>query len=185
GVAYLTLIQPGRSVLAIAVPMILIGSGFGLSMGLVDGAAVSQVETERAGMAVGMFNSIRMSSEVIGFAVAASLVVSLTQNRLISSLGQLGGSSADEVANAAAGGNLGATATAVPAALREQFLATAKSGYTSGLHLTLWALAAICALGMVLVAVLLKNRPQEVAAETSTSDNGNEEVHEPALQATM
>src|SRR5690606_41085251 len=54
GNAGVLLLDQGRSVLWIVVPMVLLGLGFGLPIGLVDGHALSVVPAERGGTAAGL-----------------------------------------------------------------------------------------------------------------------------------
>jgi hypothetical protein len=49
------------------------GVGFGLTLAVLDGAAVSSVELTRAGMASGMFNAVRLSGDTAATAIAGSL----------------------------------------------------------------------------------------------------------------
>ncbi|MER7171161.1 MFS transporter [Streptomyces mesophilus] len=74
--ALLTL-GPDSSLLAMAVPMLVTGAGMGLSAGLVDGQALGLVEPEKAGMAAGFLNTLRLGSEAIAVAVFGSALVSL------------------------------------------------------------------------------------------------------------
>ncbi|KMM82562.1 Major Facilitator Superfamily protein [Pseudomonas taetrolens] len=60
-------------------PMVLIGIGIGLPWGLMDGMAVSVVEKERAGMATGIFNAVRVSADGIAIAVAGALLATFIQ----------------------------------------------------------------------------------------------------------
>lgn len=60
-------------------PMALIGIGIGLPWGLMDGMAVSVVEKERAGMATGIFNAVRVSADGIAIAVAGALLATFIQ----------------------------------------------------------------------------------------------------------
>ncbi|WP_446225346.1 MFS transporter [Nocardia sp. IBHARD005] len=67
-----------RSVGWIIVPMVLLGLGFGLPIGLVDGHALSVVAPERGGTAAGLLNFFRIGSEAVfvaGYAVVLSAVV--------------------------------------------------------------------------------------------------------------
>jgi hypothetical protein len=162
GAAWLTVIQPGSWVLALAAPLVLIGAGFGLSLGILDGAAVSTVETERAGMAAGMFNTMRLSSEVVAIAAMGALLVTLTQSRLADGIGRFGGN-ADQLANSTASGELGNAVSSVPTGSRTALETFAANGYTSAMHTVLWVLAGICLVGAGVVGVLLKARD---AAET-------------------
>ncbi|WP_088142672.1 MFS transporter [Achromobacter xylosoxidans] len=62
--------------------MLLIGAGIGLPWGLMDGLAVSVVPKERAGMAAGIFNAIRLAGD--GIAIAA--VGAILSARILSGL---------------------------------------------------------------------------------------------------
>jgi MFS family permease len=67
-----------RSVAWIIVPMVLLGLGFGLPIGLVDGHALSVVPAERGGTAAGLLNFFRIGSEalfVAGYAIVLATVV--------------------------------------------------------------------------------------------------------------
>ena len=163
GAAWLTVIQPGSWVLALAAPLVLIGAGFGLSLGILDGAAVGPVETERAGMAAGMFNTMRLSSEVVAIAAMGALVVALTQSRLADGVARFGGN-ADQLANSAASGELGTAVSATQAGASRTALETfVASGYTGAMHTVLWVLAGICLVSAGVVGALLKTGK---AAET-------------------
>ncbi|MFD4367539.1 MFS transporter [Rhodococcus sp. NPDC058521] len=78
GNAGILALSDDRSVLAIIVPMILLGLGFGLPIGLVDGHALSVVPAERGGTAAGLLNFFRIGSEAVfvaGYAVVLSTAV--------------------------------------------------------------------------------------------------------------
>jgi len=78
GNAGVLLLDQGRSVLWIVVPMVLLGLGFGLPIGLVDGHALSVVPAERGGTAAGLLNFFRIGSEAVfvaGYAVVLAAVV--------------------------------------------------------------------------------------------------------------
>jgi len=170
GAAWLTVLEPSASLFTIAGPLLLIGAGFGISLGILDGAAVSTVEPERAGMAAGMFNTMRLSSEVVAIAAMGSLVVTLTQSRLADGIsrfaGAFGGTS-DTLANSAASGDLAGAAATVPAGSRDAFVQFASGGYTSAMHTVLWILAGICAASALAVGALLTQRRDETADAAS------------------
>ncbi|MET9336622.1 MFS transporter [Nonomuraea sp. NPDC003804] len=63
-------------------PLLLVGVGAGLGFGVGDGLAMSMVEPERAGMAAGFVNTLRIGSEAIVIAVYGSALVSLVQARV-------------------------------------------------------------------------------------------------------
>ncbi|RKE20775.1 MFS transporter [Streptomyces sp. TLI_171] len=165
GAAWLTVIGPGSSVLALAGPLITIGVGFGIPLGILDGAAISTVEPGRAGMAAGMFNTMRLAGEVVAIAAMGSLLVSVAQNKLADGIDRFTGTydgTSGSLANDLVQGNLSTTVGNVPAGSRDTFTAFAANGYTTALHTSLWLLAAICAVGAVGIALLLKDRPGAV-----------------------
>lgn len=83
------LLSENRSIAWIVVPMILLGFGFGLPIGLVDGHALAVVPAERTGTAAGVLNFFRIGSEalfVAGYALVLSTVIG----------GRLTGAAADD-----------------------------------------------------------------------------------------
>ncbi|KQB87111.1 MFS transporter [Corynebacterium lowii] len=74
----LTLLTEDRSVAWIILPMILLGCGFGLPVGLVDGHALHVVPPERTGTAAGLLNFFRIGSEAVfvaGYAFVLSMLI--------------------------------------------------------------------------------------------------------------
>jgi hypothetical protein len=140
GAAWLTVIRPGGDALSVLGPLVLIGTGIGISFGLLDNLAVSSVEPARAGMAAGMFNTTRIGGETIAIAVVGSLLVSFTASRL-------GDGGAADLLNQ--GDLAGAVARGVPAP-------AAAAAYTGALHTVSWILAALCAIAAPAVAGLLR-----------------------------
>ncbi|MGG7462833.1 MFS transporter [Plantibacter sp. YIM 135347] len=70
-----------------AIPgMFLIGAAFGMTIGLVDGEALSQVPPHRSGAAAGVLNFVRVGSEAVVIAVFAAIVAAL----IFSNLGDQG-----------------------------------------------------------------------------------------------
>ena len=57
--------------------LLLIGAGIGLPWGLMDGMALNVVETERAGMATGIFNTVRISADGLALALAGAMLAGL------------------------------------------------------------------------------------------------------------
>ncbi|MDX8530297.1 MFS transporter [Mesorhizobium sp. VK25A] len=94
---------------ALVAPLILIGIGIALPWGLMDGLAVSVVPKERAGMAVGIFNTTRVASE----SVALAIVMATLSGFIAVRLGAQGLASPAEATAAAqllATGNIAGTA---------------------------------------------------------------------------
>lgn len=82
GSAWLTVLRPGIGALELSGPLVLVGIGMGVSFGITDGQAMSQVEPERAGMAAGFLNTVRGGAEALVLAVFGSLLISLLQSRV-------------------------------------------------------------------------------------------------------
>ena len=62
---------------ALAGPLLLIGAGIGLPWGLMDGMALNVVDTRRAGMATGIFNTVRISADGVALALASAVLAGL------------------------------------------------------------------------------------------------------------
>ncbi|WP_326568614.1 MFS transporter [Amycolatopsis rhabdoformis] len=149
GAAWLTVIHPSASIGEIAGPLLCIGAGFGVSLAILDGAAVSSVEPARAGMAAGVFNTMRLGGESISIAVLGSLLTAVTQSKLTDSLG------ADKAGPVTAKLLQGDMAGAVGAgAVRD----VAADAYTSALHTGLWTIAVVSVLGAIMVGLLARER---------------------------
>ncbi|WP_290184536.1 MFS transporter [Corynebacterium glaucum] len=74
----LVLLTPEGSIGLVIAPMILLGLGFGLPIGLVDGHALEVVPPERTGTAAGVLNFFRVGSEalfVAGYAFILSVQI--------------------------------------------------------------------------------------------------------------
>ncbi|WAL97806.1 MFS transporter [Streptomyces sp. Je 1-369] len=59
-----------------ALPMVVVGIGFGLQAGLVDGEALAHVPADEAGMGAGWINTVRLGSEAIAVSLFGSLFAS-------------------------------------------------------------------------------------------------------------
>ncbi|MFC4562468.1 MFS transporter [Nocardiopsis mangrovi] len=66
----------------LAAPLLLIGTGVGLTTGVIDGLAVSSVRTEQAGTAAGLFNTARLATETVALAVVGTALAVLSGGRL-------------------------------------------------------------------------------------------------------
>ncbi|MED5595346.1 MFS transporter [Janthinobacterium sp. P210006] len=76
GLAWLAQVL-GNGGAALAGPLLLVGAGIGLPWGLMDGMALNVVETQRAGMATGIFNTVRISADGVALALAGAVLASL------------------------------------------------------------------------------------------------------------
>ncbi|CAI0723270.1 Spectinomycin tetracycline efflux pump [Serratia proteamaculans] len=126
-------------------PMLLIGTGIGLPWGLMDAMAVSVVEKERAGMATGIFNAVRVSADGIAIAIAGAILAMLIQGGLFAALSGSGGTlHLVEAANRAALGDLNSAAALLPGQ-RQLTLQTYDQAFRNLLYILAIASAA-CAL---------------------------------------
>ncbi|KAF1054125.1 MAG: Multidrug resistance protein Stp [Stenotrophomonas maltophilia] len=138
-------------------PLLCIGIGIGLPWGLMDALAVSVVAPERAGMATGIFNTVRVSGDGVAIAVVGALLATL----VAAQLQPLGLDAAQRlaVANQLAIGNL-AGATAEVGANAQGLL---REAYSLAFGRVLQWIAGVTVLVALTVFVLLARAPQPTA----------------------
>lgn len=157
GLIWLGLVLAGGAGPTLIAPLALIGIGIGLPWGLMDGMAVSVVEKERAGMATGIFNAVRVSADGIAIAIVGALLATLVQGELLGALPATEPAAVIEAANRAALGDLHQANTLLPG---QQTLLLAT--YDTAFRWVLYVLAAASALTALLVFALLgRVRTQE------------------------
>jgi len=86
GIGLLSLVTPHSSLAVTLLAMVMIGSGSGLPWGLMDNLSVSVVPPQRAGMATGIFSTVRVAGEGVALASVSTLFSQL----LVSQLSQQG-----------------------------------------------------------------------------------------------
>ncbi|WP_031065765.1 MFS transporter [Streptomyces sp. NRRL WC-3742] len=180
GAAWLTTVHPGIGVAGLVGPFLVIGTGVGISFGLLDGAAIGSVPPERAGMAAGMFNTMRLAGEAVAIAGMGSVLVSLVGSKVSDGLAAYGSTytgDPDGLAAKVAQGNLAGPESGVAAAGREAFHTFLADGYTDALRTVLWVLAAVAALTAPLIALMLRDREP---AATPTQMPAAEPASEPS-----
>jgi len=162
GLVWLSTVDLGGPVSHVIGPLLLIGCGAGLPWGLMDGLAISVVPTERAGMATGIFNTIRVAGEGIALAIAGAVLASLSAQQLRATLPDSIASSAITTAAARlATGDLGHAAELLPPSVRPLLIAS----YTTAFQTLLWVLAAVTVIAAVVVLACL--RPPQTSADRS------------------
>lgn len=172
GCAWLVVIAPGIGNWALLGPFLVIGIGIGISFGVMDGAAVASVEPSRAGMAAGMFNTMRLAGEAMAIAVVGALLASLTQLHLSSNLSPNPTLRAEAPRGLAAQvdqGQLASALTAAPAHARTALAAAARASYTGALRDVLWIMAGLCLITCLLVAVASTRKTMPAAQAESSS----------------
>ncbi|MET9801242.1 MFS transporter [Streptomyces sp. NPDC006368] len=168
----LTLFSPDVAIAVVALPMLVTGAGMGLSAGLVDGQALENVAPEKAGMAAGFLNTLRLGSEAIAVAVYGSMLATTLGTRIREGVGGFDGAGdPSALANEVAGGGLSAAARTVPADQRDRFTDFLVGAYDSAFDTILWVLAAVC-LVLFLVIVALWRRGRNAPAATGATTAG-------------
>ena len=149
-------LEPGAPIWGIVLPMLVIGIGSGLPWGLMDGLSMSVVPKERAGMAAGIFTTMRVAGEAVAIAIIGALLVGYT----VSGLRQLAQGNplldpaqTGDWAGRIASGQLAAVLEQVASADRNvlgHLLATVYQHSFSAVLLLIAALTAVCAVLCVL-----------------------------------
>lgn len=150
---------PADSPVLLAGALALIGIGAGLPWGLMDGLSVSVVPRERAGMATGIFSTMRVASEGVALATALALLGLAVRASLGGGAGVATGADREALAAASqwlAAGQLSAAAARWPAAGTDALVLTYHQAFR---HLLsgLIAITLLCA--AVVFATLRRPKP--------------------------
>jgi hypothetical protein len=154
GLAWLAQWMPGDAPTTLLPPLLLIGTGIGLPWGLMDGLAVSVVPREQAGMAAGIFNTLRVAGEGIAVALVGTLLAALVLARLP----HAAPANVAEAAHHAAAGEMAQAAALLPG-MSASVLGVA---YAQAFQSLLYLLAGISVVS-ALVAFRALRRPREVS----------------------
>lgn len=158
GLLWLALTPIAAPVLAPALPMMVIGVGIGLPWGLMDGLAVSVVPKERAGMATGIFSTVRVAGEGVALAVVGALLAMLVAGRI--EVAGLAGN-AQEAGQRLAGGDLSGALSMMPGTQPGRLIAL----YGEAFGWLLFLLAGITATTALVVFLFLGREHAEGAGE--------------------
>ncbi|MCG7310845.1 MFS transporter [Brachybacterium sp. ACRRE] len=82
GALGLLLLAPGAPLALVIAPMVLIGLGFGLPLGLVDAEALAQVPESSSGSAAGLLNFVRIGAEAVAVAAYSAVLAALISGQL-------------------------------------------------------------------------------------------------------
>jgi hypothetical protein len=156
---WLAAVPMGQQSTAVIWPMLLIGVGTGLPWGLMDDLSVSVVSKERAGMATGIFSTMRLAGEAIALAAVGATLMALMQSGL-QRHGNLAGDAVAAIANDMAAGNFAHAAAVAPQADRAWLTAV----YADAFHTTLFALAALTVLAAAVSFAMLRS-PRKAARD--------------------
>lgn len=157
GDATLTLFGQHVAIAVVALPMLVTGAGMGLSAGLVDGQALEIVPSEKAGMAAGFLNTLRLGSEAIAVAVYGSLLATVLTSHVRDGIdGFADAGDPARVSNELAGGNLAGPAQAVDAGTRGDYTEFLVRAYDSAFHTVLWVLTGVCLVLSLVIGGLIR-----------------------------
>nr|WP_233284850.1 MFS transporter [Agrobacterium tumefaciens] len=138
----------------LVLPMIMIGIGAGLPWGLMDGLSVSVVPVERAGMATGIFSTVRVAGEGVALAIVSATLSGLVATELGRAAG-LSPSVLNDIGQRLAVGDLVSAGALSP----EIQTSTLQNAYQAAFTTLCWWLAAITSICAIAIAVLLPKRP--------------------------
>ncbi len=82
GVLGFTTLGPDATPWSVMLPFLLVGSGVGLTGGMIDGLGLGAVPPERVGTAAGVFNATRLGLETVSIAAVGAALAVLTGGRL-------------------------------------------------------------------------------------------------------
>ncbi|WP_327671096.1 MULTISPECIES: MFS transporter [unclassified Streptomyces] len=82
GNAWLTTLHPGIPVTSLAGPLLTIGAGQGLSIGIIDAQAMSMVAPSEVGMASGFLNTVRGGTGAIMLTIFGALLLATLEPRV-------------------------------------------------------------------------------------------------------
>lgn len=77
GNAWLLVLHPGISAVALLGPLVAIGGGNGLAIGIIDARAIALVPPNQVGMAAGLLNTVRGGSNAVLLALFGAVIVTL------------------------------------------------------------------------------------------------------------
>lgn len=146
-------------------PMLLIGAGSAIPWGLMDGLSVSVVPTDRAGMAMGIFNTTRVASEGVALAIVGAVLIAMIGTQLPDLHGTVTSDVARAAINRLVAGDLHGAATSVPAWGE----AALRSAYERAFATLLDGLAIVTLLCAAVVLTCLNGKPRTHAADLSES----------------
>ncbi|MEQ9944213.1 MFS transporter [Pectobacterium aroidearum] len=152
-------LSPDGSLWSMAIPMLLVGIGNGLPWGLMDALSVSVVPKARAGMAAGIFTTMRVAGEAIAIAAIGAVLVGLTAANLRTAA-EAGAISLPEGATAIAsqiGASCGhGTSIGSGGAMDGAVIELAHRAYTSAFHSIFGVLAVLSILTAVVCIATLR-----------------------------
>ena len=165
-------ISPGDTWTHLLPGMIAAGIGAGLINVPLASTAVGVVEPARAGMASGINSTLRQVGIATGVAAFGSILASQVSSSIVSQLS--GGpltSHSQQLAHAAANGQIGPALTSVPENLRGLAAHASLTGFVDGLNTILLIGAILAFAGAVATVLLIRQRDFVAGAEPVTEQD--------------
>lgn len=156
GLFLLGRVDPAAHGTGTLLPMLVIGIGAGLPWGLMDGLSVSVVPRERAGMATGIFSTMRVASEGLALAAVSALLAALAEARL-RALPDPSAGPLSQAARSLASGDLAGAAHLLPDVGRAALV----EGYAAAFQSLCHILMGITLLAALVVFAVLRDRPRD------------------------
>ena len=144
---------------AVLAPMLLIGLGSGLPWGLMDGLSVAVVPRARAGMAAGIFGTVRVAGEGVALALVSAPLAGLAAVALRRAPGQPDGALLAQAGQRLAVGDPDAARALLPGLDGAALI----QAYQVAFATLSWTLAAVTVVCAVAVFRLLAERTDNVA----------------------
>lgn len=144
---------------AVLAPMLLIGLGSGLPWGLMDGLSVAVVPRARAGMAAGIFGTVRVAGEGVALALVSAALAGLAAVALRRAPGQADGALLAQAGQRLAVGDPDAARALLPGLDGAALI----QAYQAAFATLSWTLAAVTVVCAVAVFGLLAERTDNVA----------------------
>jgi EmrB/QacA subfamily drug resistance transporter len=169
GLAWTSSASASTSYLTIALQMVLIGSGIGLTSAPATESIMGAVPSAKAGVGSAINDATRILGGTLGVAVIGSIYASIYANRIGSALAPAlpdavaaGAQSSVGAAFEAAAGLGGAHRAALAQALHD----AATTAFFDGFAVACLIAAAVAAIGALLAAVLIPAQPRQLAPDS-------------------
>lgn len=155
GIAWLAVASgPSVSLVFLSPALLLIGAGYGLAAGLVDGLALHVVPDQKAGMAAGLLNTFRLGSEAVVVSLYGAMLATLLSGRLRPELSafESDGTTLQRWMNNVAAGNFDIP---VPVERAGEIREILSYSYDGAFHNVLWMFFGVLIVLTVIVARLI------------------------------
>lgn len=173
---WVTTVETGTSYLTIALQMVVLGTGMGLTSAPATDAIMGVVPKAQAGVGSAVNDATRLFGGTLGVAIIGSVYASLYANRLIGGLPSALPTAAARTTRQSIGAALTASAQlsrAGQGSLASAVHNTASAAFFHGLHGGDWVAAGATAVGGLMTLVLLPSHPRAATDPVSETPVGS------------